>query len=96
MVAAAITLEEEDEIMVIAQTSLWYYGGKSDKVYVVTAREEKGNIVVEAHWGRRGKTMQSQVKGIFCHRCGAMTCFDEVIRSKRIKGYQVTGSAVAG
>ena len=82
--------------MTIAQTSLWYIGGKSDKVYVVTAREENGMITVEAKWGRRGKTMQSQVKGYFSHRGSALSCFNEVVLGKRVKGYQVTGSAVAG
>ena len=83
--------------MTIAQTSLWYIGGKSDKVYVVTARENVfGHWVVVAEWGRRGKTMQSQVKGEFSHRGSAMSCFNQVVLGKRVKGYQVTGSAVAG
>lgn len=82
--------------MVIAQTSLWYYGGTSDKVYVVTAREEACRVVVEAHWGRRGKTMQSQVKGEFSTRGAAMATFNEVVRSKTVKGYQYTGSAMVG
>ncbi len=83
--------------MVIAQTSLWYYGGTSDKVYVVTARENVfGNWIVVAEWGRRGKTMQSQIKGEFATRGSAMATFNEVVRSKTVKGYQRTGSAMVG
>ncbi len=92
MVAAAITLEEEDEIMVIAQTSLWYIGGKSDKVYVITAIDTNGVVTVKAEWGRRGKTMQSQIK-VVTSRPEAMNEFYSLRASKVAKGYRVVASA---
>lgn len=81
--------------MTIAQTSLWYIGGSSDKVYVLTVTHDNGNYTVHAEWGRRGKTRQSQTKGTFQNRGSAMVLFNEILESKTRKGYEVTGQAVA-
>lgn len=78
--------------MVIAQTSLWYYGGTSDKVYIITAIDNNGVVTVKAEWGRRGKTMQSQVK-VVTNRAAAMTEFYSLKASKTAKGYRVVASA---
>lgn len=81
--------------MVIAQTSLWYYGGTSDKVYVITVTDNGGVVTVKAEWGRRGKTMQSQIKCV-TSRPEAMKEFYGLRASKTAKGYRVVASAMAG
>jgi predicted DNA-binding WGR domain protein len=81
--------------MTIAQTSLWYYGGSSDKVYVITVTNNNGTYTVETEWGRRGRSLQSQIKGSFDNRAQALIKFNEILESKTRKGYEVTGQATA-
>lgn len=76
--------------MVITSTSLWFYGGSSDKVYVATVKQQGGLYVVTGQWGRRGKTMQSQTKGAFGSRYEAMVAYNSLVNSKTVKGYRVT------
>lgn len=82
----------QTQTAVIAQTSLWYYGGTSDKVYVITATESNGVVTVKAEWGRRGKKMQTQIK-VVTNRAAAMTEFCSLRSSKTAKGYRVVASA---
>jgi len=77
--------------MTILKTSLWYIGGTSDKVYVVTlAKNDAGHFVVVAQWGRRGKSLQSQTKGTYAEQWAATREFHNLVASKTAKGYRVT------
>jgi len=77
--------------MTVLRTHLWFYAGSSDKVYIVTlARNDEGNYVLTAHWGRRGKTLQSQTKGVYENQWRATRDFRYLVASKTQKGYQVT------
>lgn len=76
--------------MTIAKTSLWFYDGSSDKVYVATVTENNGTFAVKGEWGRRGRTMQSQTKGEFGSKWAAIAAYDSLVDSKTSKGYQVT------
>lgn len=76
--------------MIVAKTSLWYFYGSSDKVYVATVTEENGRFTVKGEWGRRGKTMQSQIKGEFGSKYAAIIAYNSLVDSKTGKGYQVT------
>lgn len=77
--------------MLIARTLLWYFYGNSDKVYRAEVRDNgNGTFTLTAHWGRRGKTMQSQTKGTFHSKWEAMASYHELVDSKTAKGYQVT------
>ena len=76
--------------MTIAKTSLWYYFGSSDKIYVATVTENNGRFTVKGEWGRRGKNLQSQIKGEFASKHAAIIAYNSLVDSKTGKGYQVT------
>lgn len=76
--------------MSILRTHLWFIGGSSDKVYVVELALVNGVYTLTARWGRRGKTMQSQVKGNFTSEWTARREFHSLVASKTAKGYRVT------
>ena len=80
--------------MIVAETNLWYIGGSSDKVYRATVTQESGIYNVTGKWGRRGKTMQSQIKGTFSNERDAMTAYHGLVAEKTNKGYQITGRTV--
>ena len=78
-------------MQVILKTNLWYIGGTSDKVYQVTlARNDEGNYVLTAQWGRRGNSLQSQTKGVYENQWRATRDFRYLVASKTQKGYMVT------
>lgn len=76
--------------MIVAKTSLWFYCGSSDKVYVATVTEQNGRFTVKGEWGRRGKNLQSQIKGEFGNKYAALIAYNSLVDSKTGKGYQVT------
>lgn len=81
--------------MIVAETNLWYYEGSSDKVYRATVtREGEDRYKVTGKWGRRGKTMQSQIKGTFSNERDAMIAYRGLVAEKTNKGYQITGRTV--
>lgn len=82
--------------MPLAQTSLWFFGGVSDKVYTVTITKVAEMFFVEAKWGRRNGRMQRQGKGFFGSRSAADAAYLQLVSSKVAKGYQVTGMVAAG
>lgn len=77
-----------NEIIRIAR--LWYCAGTSDKVYVAQLyKTSGGNFMLRAEWGRRGKSMQSQVKGLFHGEWDARRAYHSLVASKTNKGYSV-------
>lgn len=81
---------------IVRKTSLWFFAGTSDKVYHVTLVRTVGeNFLLRAEWGRRGKTLQSQSKGIFGSHWEALQAFHALVASKTAKGYRVTEEVVA-
>jgi predicted DNA-binding WGR domain protein len=76
--------------MTILRTHLWFFAGTSDKVYIVTLALVNSVYTLTAQWGRRGKTMQSQVKGNYYSEWTARREFHNLVASKTGKGYQVT------
>jgi predicted DNA-binding WGR domain protein len=76
--------------MTILKTNLWFFAGSSDKVYVATLTLINGVYTLTAQWGRRGKTLQSQIKGNYTSDWEARREFHNLVASKTVKGYQVT------
>lgn len=74
----------------IRQTKLWFCEGTSDKVYIVSVYENNGVYMVVAQWGRRGKTLQSQIKGRFTSDWQAHNAYLNLVSQKQDKGYTVT------
>jgi len=82
--------------MTILKTSLWFFAGTSDKLYIATLTgSQHGVYTLTAQWGRRGKTLQSQTKGIYYSEWEARREFHKLVGSKARKGYQVTDEVVA-
>jgi predicted DNA-binding WGR domain protein len=79
---------------VIEASKLEYKDDKSDKVYIVQLLEgtdlttRETFYTVEASWGRRGKSFQSQVKCTSKERRIAYTEYVNLISSKVRKGYR--------
>jgi predicted DNA-binding WGR domain protein len=81
--------------MTLLRTHLWFVGGSSDKVYVAELTLVNAIYTLTARWGRRGKTMQSQVKGNFASEWQARREFHALVASKTVKGYQITEAVAA-
>lgn len=76
--------------MTVASVHLWFIGGTSDKVYKAEVTMQDGTYTLTAHWGRRGKTMQSQVKGNYPFQWIAIREMHNLVGTKTSKGYRVT------
>lgn len=76
--------------MTVASISLHYIGGTSDKVYKAVVTMTNGLYTLTGHWGRRGKSMQSQVKGTYQFHWDAVREMHNLAASKQRKGYRVT------
>lgn len=77
----------------IRQTKLWFCEGTSDKVYIVSVYENNGVYMVVAQWGRRGKTLQSQIKGRFTSDWQAHGAYLDLVSQKQTKGYNAVSNA---
>lgn len=75
--------------MTLATMNLHYIGGTSDKVYKVVLTMKDGIYTLTAFWGRRGKTMQSQVKGNYSFHWDAVRELHNLVATKTNKGYRV-------
>lgn len=73
---------------VVKKCSLWFREGTSDKVYVATLTLSGTLYTLTGEWGRRGKSMKSQVKGHYHHQWQATRAFHELVASKTLKGYR--------
>jgi predicted DNA-binding WGR domain protein len=76
--------------MTILRTHLWFFAGSSDKVYIATLTLTNGVYTLTAQWGRRGKTLQSQIKGNYTSEWTARREFHNLVGSKTAKGYSIT------
>lgn len=76
--------------MTVASISLHYIGGTSDKVYRAEVTMKDGTYTLTGHWGRRGKSLQSQVKGTYQFHWDAVREMHNLVSSKTRKGYRVT------
>ena len=66
-----------------------YQSVGSDKVYIVSVKyQPSGDYAVIAKWGRRGGTMQSQLKGVYPTLGGAERAMYELFQEKMNKGYE--------
>lgn len=82
--------------MIVARSLLWFCYGSSDKVYRAEVKDNgNGTFTLAAHWGRRGKGMQSQEKGTFPSHWAAMQAFHNLVGSKTAKGYRQVESVPA-
>lgn len=76
--------------MTVASISLHYQYGTSDKVYRAEVNMKDGTYTLIGHWGRRGKSLQSQVKGTYRFHWDAIREMHNLASSKQSKGYHVT------
>lgn len=76
--------------MTIRQTRLWFKEGTSDKVYVAQVIKTDGYYEVRGQWGRRGRTMQEQVKGRYVTEWAAVAAYNALVAEKCDKGYRIT------
>ena len=79
----------------IRKTVLWFCEGTSDKVYIASVMENNGVYEVVGEWGRRGKTLQSQIKGRYTTDWQAHQAYLDLVASKRVKGYEACNNAFA-
>jgi bifunctional non-homologous end joining protein LigD len=68
---------------------LYYQQGNSDKVYHLQLNTVEGRWSVNAQWGRRGSSLQSDTKASGVPYEEAKRIFDRVLREKTGKGYRV-------
>ena len=68
---------------------LYYQQGSSDKVYHLQLENVEEQWSVNAQWGRRGSTLQSDTKASGVPYEEAKRVFDRVLREKAGKGYRV-------
>lgn len=74
--------------MIVASVQLWYFAGSSDKVYKAVVTNNNGHFTLTAYWGRRGRTMQFQVKAANTSQWIVMREFHALVASKTRKGYR--------
>lgn len=82
----AAKASEEPEM--IDERRLHFTDEKSDKVYIIRIIKRGATLTLEAHWGRRGKTLQSQVKKTTTSLGQVKMAFEELISEKTDKGYR--------
>ena len=74
----------------IRETELRYREGSSDKVYIANIHQrEGGGYSVICYYGRRGSTLKETNKGTFYDILLAEHEFNNVVDSKKAKGYTV-------
>lgn len=82
--------------MIVARSLLWFCHGSSDKVYrAEVTQNPNGSYTLTAFWGRRGKSMQSQIKGVYGSHWMVMQAFHGLVASKTVKGYRQVESVPA-
>ena len=72
------------------RAELYFRQGSSDKVYHLQLETKNDQWSVHAQWGRRGSSLQSDVKANGVAYEEAKRVFDRVLREKTSKGYQIS------
>jgi len=69
------------------RAELYFRQGSSDKVYHLQLQNAEDQWSVQAHWGRRGSVLQSDVKARGVPYEEAKRVYDRILREKTAKGY---------
>jgi bifunctional non-homologous end joining protein LigD len=78
------------------RAELYFRQGSSDKVYHLQLEKENDQWSVHAQWGRRGSSLQSDVKATGVPYEEAKRVYDRILREKMGKGYQVSQATAYG
>jgi bifunctional non-homologous end joining protein LigD len=78
------------------KVDLYYRQGSSDKVYHLQLEGGQNQWSVQAQWGRRGSTLQSDTKASGVSYEEAKRVYDRVLREKTAKGYQIAQATADG
>jgi bifunctional non-homologous end joining protein LigD len=78
------------------RAELYFRQGSSDKVYHLQLEKENDQWSVHAQWGRRGSSLQSDVKANGVAYEEAKRVYDRILREKMGKGYQVSQATATG
>jgi bifunctional non-homologous end joining protein LigD len=78
------------------RVELYFQQGGSDKVYHLQLETVQDKWSVNAQWGRRGSSLQSDVKVNDATYEEAKRVYDRILREKTGKGYQITEGAANG
>ena len=82
--------------MEIERAELYFRQGSSDKVYHLQLEKENEQWSVHAQWGRRGSSLQSDVKANGVVYEEAKRVYDRILRDKMGKGYQLSQASTNG
>jgi bifunctional non-homologous end joining protein LigD len=82
--------------MQIERAELYFRQGSSDKVYHLQLEGENDQWSVRAQWGRRGSSLQSDVKATGVVYEEAKRAYDRILREKMGKGYQLSQASTNG
>ena len=78
------------------RAELYFRQGSSDKVYHLQLEKENDQWSVRAQWGRRGSSLQSDVKANGVAYKEAKCVYDRILREKIGKGYQPSHGSTNG
>jgi bifunctional non-homologous end joining protein LigD len=88
--------KHKERTMKAERVDLYYQQGASDKVYHLQLENVEDKWPVNAQWGRRGSTLQSDVKVASTTYEEAKRIYDRVLREKTGKGYQIAQATADG
>jgi bifunctional non-homologous end joining protein LigD len=78
------------------RAELYFRQGSSDKVYHLQLAKENDQWSVHAQWGRRGSSLQNDVKANGVAYEEAKRVYDRILREKMGKGYQLSQASTNG
>jgi bifunctional non-homologous end joining protein LigD len=78
------------------KAELYFQQGGSDKVYHLQLENDQDKWSVSAQWGRRGSSLQSDVKVSRVTYEDAKRVYDRILREKTGKGYQIAQATADG
>jgi bifunctional non-homologous end joining protein LigD len=86
----------KERTMQTERAELYFRQGSSDKVYHLQLENVEDKWSVETQWGRRGSTLQSDVKANGVPYEEARRVYDRILREKTGKGYQIAQATTNG
>jgi bifunctional non-homologous end joining protein LigD len=78
------------------RVELYFRQGSSDKVYHLQLENAQEQWCVQAQWGRRGSSLQSDIKVSDSTYEEAKRVYDRLLREKTGKGYQIAQATTNG